>query len=182
MPGPLALLCAAVMLMPIAGCEDDDSILFPGLSDELNAQLAALRTAAEPFKKIEDARDAGYEVLVSHPTNGDRCLTHAQLGGMGFHYLNPDLLDDSVSVTSPEVVIYEPQPDGSLELVAVEYAVPFAIRSDDQTPPILLGQEFRRNYTFDVWALHAWAWRDNSSGVFSDWNPDISCEVADAVD
>jgi hypothetical protein len=64
-----------------------------------------------------------------------------------------------------------------LELVPVEYVVPFAIRADDQTPPILLGQEFRRNYTFDVWALHAWAWRDNSSGVFSDWNPDISCEA-----
>ena len=24
--------------------------------------------------------------------------------------------------------------------------------------------------------LHVWAWRDNPSGVFVDWNPRVSCE------
>lgn len=175
-----AWLCVGLPLA--AGCDSDESLLFPGVSQDLNEQLAELRNATEPFKQIETARDAGYEALVTHPTNGNRCLVHAQLGGMGFHYLNPALVDDAVVVASPEVVIYEPQPDGSLELVAVEYIVPFAIRGEDDAPPILFGREFKRNKTFGVWALHAWSWRQNPSGVFSDWNPVVSCDAADAVD
>lgn len=176
------VLLAGIASMAAAGCEEDDSILFPGLSDELSAQLEELRSATEPFQELQDAQAVGYEVLVAHPTNGNRCFRHAQLGGMGFHYLNPDLADDAVSVSSPEVVIYEPQADGSLELVAAEYIVPFSIRGDDEAPPILFGREFRRNYTVNVWALHAWAWKENPSGAFADWNPNVSCANADAVD
>ncbi|HEX7049727.1 MAG TPA: hypothetical protein VF188_05895 [Longimicrobiales bacterium] len=165
----------------ITACHDDESPLFPGLSEALNAQLTDARSATEPFQQIQNANDAGYDVLVAHPTNGNTCLRHPELGAMGVHYLNAGLVDGTVAVATPEVVIYEPQADGSLELVGVEYIIPFAIRGDDQTPPVLFGREFRRNYTFNLWALHAWVWRDNPSGVFSDWNPDVSCEHEDAV-
>lgn len=176
--------CATLILFAatVAGCgREEDTPFFPGLSGELNDQLEELRTATDSFHDIQQARDAGYEVLVTHPTSGDRCLSHSQLGSMGFHYLNPSLVDDVATVASPEVLIYEPQSDGSLELVAVEYVVPFAIRGEDEPAPILFGREFRRNHTFDLWALHAWVWRDNPSGVFSDWNPDVSCDDAAAV-
>lgn len=183
LPRPLALLCAgAILTTAVLACEEEDGVLFPGLSDDLNAQLTELRGATEPLRDVTQGNAAGYEILVTHPESGERCLNHAQLGAMGFHYLNPDLVDDAVSVAAPEVLIYEPQSDGSLALVGVEYVVPFAIRGDDEAPPILFGREFKRNYTFDLWALHAWVWRENPSGVFADYNPAVSCANADAVD
>lgn len=181
----LAPLCALLALAAILGaCANDApaAAAFPGLSPELNAQLAELRRATDPYRDVQAARDAGYEVLVTHPTTGDRCLRRDEIGGMGFHYLNPDLVDDAVTGSSPEALIYEPQADGSLELVGVEYVIPFAIRSADESAPILFGQEFQRNGTFDLWALHAWVWRDNPNGVFSNYSPAVSCANADAVE
>jgi hypothetical protein len=32
-----------------------------------------------------------------------------------------------------------------------------------------------QNHTFDVWALHVWVWKHNPSGMFADWNPQVSC-------
>lgn len=181
-PRALALLCAGAILTSFAAaCSDDDSILFPGLSGDVNAQLAELRSATESFQAVQDANTAGYDVLVAHPMSGDRCFTHAQLGAMGFHYLNGALVDDAVSVTEPEVLIYEPRSDGSLELVGVEYVIPFALHGDREPAPVLFGQEFRQNYTFGLWTLHAYAWKQNPSGPFADWNPNVSCQHETAV-
>jgi hypothetical protein len=43
-----------------------------------------------------------------------------------------------------------------------------------------MGQQFRVNSAFGVWALHAWVGRDNPSGVFADWNPRVSGAAATA--
>ena len=68
----------------------------------------------------------------------------------------------------------------SLRLVAVEYIVPFTAWTDPD-PPVLHGLVFHANQTFQVWALHAWVFHHNPSGMFADWNPDVSCEeVSDA--
>ena len=77
-------------------------------------------------------------------------------------------------MTRPEVLLYERQPDKSMQLVGVEYIVPFTAWTD-ANPPTLLGQTFVRNLTFNVWALHAWVWRANPRGIFSDWNPNVHC-------
>jgi hypothetical protein len=58
--------------------------------------------------------------------------------------------------------------------VGVEFIIPFTAWTGAE-PPVLYGQTFARNETFQVWALHVWAWRDNRSGVFADWNPAVSC-------
>jgi hypothetical protein len=143
--------------------------------------LAALRRATARFHDFDAAVDAGHEILVSHPVSGAVCLEHPTDGGMGRHYVDPTLMDDVVSVAEPEAIIYEPTAAGRLRLVAVEYIVPFAVLGDDEDPPVLFGREFHRNYTFGVWALHAWAWTSNPSGTFADWNPSVSCEWDGAV-
>ena len=43
------------------------------------------------------------------------------------------------------------------------------------TPPSLYGLEFHRNEAFQLWVLHVWLYRENPSGMFSDWNPTVSC-------
>jgi hypothetical protein len=146
-------------------------------ADELvQRQLAELRRATAEFHRPEQAEAAGYTVLVAHPTSGAVCLEDAELGGMGRHLLNPDLIDDEVLVPSPEALIYEPGPNGELRLVGVEYVIPFAIRGTDAAPPVLFDQEFKQNFTFDLWALHVWPWKHNPTGMFADWNPSVSCQ------
>jgi hypothetical protein len=166
------LLCGALLAIAFAGCDDAD----PVSADD--QALEALRQAVDPLQELAAAQQAGYTVIVKHPTKGFSCLFDAQLGAMGVHYLQGALVDDTVIVTSPEVLIFEPQEDGSSEFVAVEYIIPFSIRAETEPPPVLFGQQFKQNHTFDLWALHAWVGRDNPSGTFADYNPAVSCEFS----
>ncbi|HET6569832.1 MAG TPA: hypothetical protein VFG50_17840 [Rhodothermales bacterium] len=141
-----------------------------------NRQLAALRRATAAFHDVEKAEAAGWNVQFP-----PECLTHAELGGMGVHRFNPGLVDDTVIVTQPELIVYEPQANGRLRLVAVEYIIPFSIRPRDAAPPTLFGRPFMQNETYDVWALHAWAWKHNPRGTFQNFNPKVTCAYADIV-
>jgi hypothetical protein len=140
--------------------------------------LAQLRKAVAPLRNLTAAQKAGYKNVVADPTNGATCLADARMGGMGVHYLNSALVDDTVVVTKPEIMIYEPQKDGSLKFVGVEYIIPFKIRAATATPPVLFGQQFKKNDTFQLWGLHAWVGQNNRAGTFADYNPDVSCQLA----
>ena len=142
----------------------------------LGADLARLRRATAPFHNFAMAEDAEYDILVAHPITGATCLDHPTDGGMGRHYLNLGLVDAEVSVTEPEVLIYEPMANGKLRLVAVEYIIPYTIRGPEETPPTLLGQQFMHNPTFGLWMLHVYVWKHNPAGMFATWNPNITCE------
>lgn len=189
--GVLALAAVA------GGCERADTALEPttdalttdaygtAATDRyavIDREIAMLRQATTRFHRFEEAQAAGHRVLVSHPVTGATCLSDPAAGGMGRHYLNPELFpDDELSVTEPEVVLYEPMPNGKLRLVGFEYVVPYSVRGPDETPPTLLGQEFLHNDTFDLWMLHVYAWKNNPEGMFATWNPTITCEHDDAV-
>jgi hypothetical protein len=97
-------------------------------------------------------------------------------GAQGFHYLNPDLVDANVELLRPELVMYEPGPNGQMNLVGVDYIVPLSLSA---TAPTLLGQPFTAlGPPLNVWALHIWGWRPNPSGMFGLWNPKVSCANA----
>jgi hypothetical protein len=97
---------------------------------------------------------------------------------MGYHYVNTNLLDDKVDVANPEALLYEPGPNGQLNLVAVEYVIPKAAWTQAD-PPTLFGKSFKLN-AFNLWALHVWVWENNPSGLYADWNPRVSCDNAGA--
>ncbi len=106
------------------------------------------------------------------------CASSATSGAMGIHYVNPVYLNDKLlDIAKPEAVMYEPQPDGSMQLIAVEY-IAF------EGPASLGGQLFSYNtapnrYGLDAfYELHVWAWRANKSGSFADNNPDVTCDHA----
>jgi hypothetical protein len=77
---------------------------------------------------------------------------------------------------APEAVLYQRGPNDQMRLVAVEWVVDAAawdaLYND---PPTLLGQTFPRNNDLGVYGLHAWVWRNNPSGMFASWNPEVSC-------
>jgi hypothetical protein len=131
--------------------------------------LAALRQVTAPFHDFEKAKAAGWSAKIT------ACMTDpGGAGGMGFHYGNPALIDGTVRAREPELLLYEPDEQG-VHLVAVEYIVPYTKRGRDDTPPRLFGQPFKHNDAFQIWALHVWAWKDNPSGLFADWNPRVTC-------
>jgi hypothetical protein len=137
-------------------------------SSEVNQWLAGLRAALAPFHRFEAATAAGYNAQITP------CMELAGAGGMGFHYGDTRLIDAKVEEFAPELLLYEPQKNGRLRLVAVEYIVPFDAWTQPE-PPSLHGLTFHANNTFKVWALHAWVWQHNPAGLFTDWNPRISC-------
>lgn len=136
----------------------------------LRQDLATLRRVTAPFHEFGVARDAGWSTKIT------ACLVDpGGAGGMGFHYGNATLINGTAHVDQPQLLLYEPDDNGGLSLVAVEYIIPYSFHSRDAAPPILFGQPFLQFDAFQVWGLHAWVWKDNPSGLFAPWNPRVSC-------
>ena len=76
--------------------------------------------------------------------------------------------------------MYEPQSDGAMHLVALEYIV-FQAQWTGEEPPVFLGQEMQLKHkvgTHQVdpfYELHVWHWRDNPWGMVADYNPAVIC-------
>ncbi|MEP6572892.1 MAG: hypothetical protein ABJD11_09350 [Gemmatimonadota bacterium] len=131
--------------------------------------IAVLRRVTAPFHDFTVATAAGWSAQITP------CMASPD-GGMGFHYGNTSIIDGSVSVEAPELLLYEPQPGGKLNLVAVEYIVPYTAHSRSAAPPVLFGHQFKRNDVFKLWGLHVWVWKENPNGTFANWNPLVSCQ------
>jgi hypothetical protein len=139
------------------------------LTPEQTRAIASVRRVTARFQDIALAKDAGYST--QYPPG---CAVSAE-GAQAFHYLNEGLVDATVELLKPELLMYEPQRDGSLQLIGADYVVPLTASAE---PPTLLGVPFMRNEPLGVWALHIWAWRPNPSGMFAAWNPKVSCQHA----
>jgi hypothetical protein len=113
------------------------------------------------------------------------CVSGGDFGAMGLHYVNLSLVGDGEIVPEmPEIVLYEPLPDGRMRITGADYLV-YAADWDAKhphDPPQLGGQLF---HLFDspnrfglpaFYTLHVWAWKDNPVGTFSNWNPNVSCD------
>ncbi len=135
----------------------------------LGPKLAELQSSTARYHDFAAAQADGYTVQVTG------CMEDASRGGMGYHYAKGALIDGQVIEARPEVLLYEPQGKGKPRLVGVEFIIPFTAWTGAE-PPVLYGQSFARNETFQVWALHVWVWRANRGGVFADWNPAVDCD------
>ena len=100
--------------------------------------------------------------------------TSACVGGMGFHYTKAARVDQNLDPAEPEVLLYMPNEEGRLQLVAVEYVVP---NTGSNPVPELFGQPFYYNPARNRYELHAWIWRHNPDGIFANYNPRMICPV-----
>ena len=168
---------------------------------EAEPTLPQVKAAAERYRDVNAAIADGY-------TTDNKCVTAEMLGfpaaqgAMGLHYVRRDLLglpdaaEGRVSGTGtytdfgkPAMLVYEPQPDGSMELVAVENLVfksaweaagnrrppsfrgtPYLLLEDDPSTPLDEAHNYEPHYE-----LHAWLFRDNPLGTFAPFNPNVTC-------
>lgn len=142
------------------------------MNPEVSHWLARLRAATASFQRLDAAGQAGWET----PITG--CLELPGTGGMGYHYGNTGLIDGVLDDVAPEPLVYEPQKNGRLRLVAVEYIVPYTAVPRDADAPSLHGVALHHNDDFGLWVLHAWIWKNNPAGLFEDLNPTVSCAFA----
>ena len=145
-----------------------------------NRLLADIRRATAKYHDFEVAQADGF-VLDLH------CAAHPEYGGMGFHAVNfARVMNGEVNPVEPEVLVYEPMENGKLRLVAVEYIVVAEIWDAlYDYPPMLGSQEFDDHRApgsggppFPHYQLHVWVWRNNPNGMYSPFNPMVSCDFA----
>jgi hypothetical protein len=112
-------------------------------------------------------------------------VSGSDYGAMGLHFVNfPLVADGEIDVTRPEILLYEPLPDGKMQLTGADYLVLAADwDAKHQGPPQLMGQLFHffespnRFGLPPFYTLHVWAWKENPNGAFTNWNPNVSCDA-----
>ena len=170
---------------------------------ETEPTLEAVRAATSRFQDVKVALAEGY---VRDPD--DVCVTADSMGlpasdgAMGVHYIRMDLLGITgppnprvsgsgthTDFLKPGVLIYEPQADGSLVLVAVENLVfidawrkagnarlpafqnvAYDLMVDDPKTPLDEAHMFEPHYD-----RHVWLYRANPKGIYTPFNPAVSC-------
>jgi hypothetical protein len=134
--------------------------------------VAQLRLATVHYQSLAEAQASGYQLA----PGANQCLNNSGFGGLGYRYINSSLLDAQVDYQQPEAMIYVPGPNGTLRLGAVEYIVPVAAWNVTNAGwPQMMGRQFHLNPGLGAYVLHIWVWENNPSGMFEDWNPNVSC-------
>jgi hypothetical protein len=143
-----------------------------------NALIQVVRESTERYKNVAVAESEGYVLQFG-------CVSGSDSGAMGMHFVNGALVGDGdVDATRPEIVIYEPTPDGRLELIGADYLVLAAAWDATHSgPPQLMGQLFHyfespnRFGLPAFYTLHVWAWKENPTGAFVNWHSNVSCNA-----
>lgn len=167
-----------------------------------SAEIAAVAAASEKYKDVNVALAEGFI-----PDPSGRCISAAEeglpaeLGAMGVHYLNMaklkitagdprvDGMGTHADFMTPAILLYEPQADGSMELVGIENLVfqkAWADAGNTQPPsfggspwdtmadnPATEGDEahgFAPHYDRHVWTV-----RSNPAGILTPFNPNVTC-------
>jgi len=152
----------------------------PALTTQATALINIVRESTARFQDPAEAGREGYFLKFG-------CVSGPDSGAMGLHFVNGTLLNGGViDPRHPQIVIYEPNADGTLKLIGADYLV-FAEQWDNDPshhgPPQLMGQLF---HYFEApnrfglpafYTLHVWAWKDNPNGAFVNWHPDVNCSA-----
>ncbi len=161
-----------------------------------------VRAVTEHYRDVKAAVAEGY-------TTDNKCVTAemlgfpASLGAMGLHYVRRDVLGlpdkpaqrvngtgTHTDFRQPAMLVYEPQRDGSLELVAVENLVfasawhntagnKEAPKFHGRTYPLLRDDPATKVDEAHGWEphyeQHLWVFRDNPKSAYSPFNPNVTC-------
>jgi hypothetical protein len=148
------------------------------------AMLAQAKAATARFRSLAYAKAHGYQQVTQFiPT-------------LGLHLANLKLLNKGFDPVHPPILLYQPAPSGAMRLVGVAYSVPssadppagfpggddvwhyhtnlcFLASGDVTISPSGAACAARGGYfqARTAWLLHAWIWKANPNGVFTEENP-----------
>ena len=142
-----------------------------------------VRESTKRFHDINQAKAEGYQLLFG-------CVSGPDDGAMGMHYVNLQLVADGVlDPKRPEIVIYEPLPNGGRKLIGADFLIfRDAWHASNEATPEIMGQlmhliESPNRYGLPAfYTLHVWAWKPNPTGAFVNWHSDVSCEQHDGAE
>jgi hypothetical protein len=148
-------------------------------TDQAGAFVKLVRQSTERFRDVSVAEAEDYNLLFG-------CVSGPDYGAMGLHFANLDLVfDDVLDPARPEIVIYEPLPNGRLRLIGADYLIladAWHAKHPATETPQLMGQLlhlFESPNRFGLpafYTLHVWAWKENPNGTFVNWHPKVSCD------
>lgn len=176
--------------------------LFTTASLAVDVDLDQLRSDVSKYKDVNVALADGYILPEEHCVSAKGEGLPPELGAMGLHYINPRLLEitavaprvDGKSTYTdwkqPSVLIYEPQQDGSLELVAVENLVFEASwNASGKTEQLIINGRHWDHMADDPatagdeahgfmphYDQHVWLIRENPMGTLMPFNPNATCD------
>ena len=150
----------------------------PERKPETAGLVKVVRESTKRFRDVSAAEAEGYALQFG-------CVSGSDAGAMGLHYVNGSLVGDGeLDPTRPEIVIYEPTPDGHVRLVGADYLVlADAWHAKHTETPQIMGQLlhlFESPNRFGLpafYTLHVWAWKDNPTGMFVNWHSNVSCDA-----
>jgi hypothetical protein len=142
-----------------------------------SALVKAVREATARFQNVAVAEAEGYTLQFG-------CVTGGESGAMGLHYVKgPLVADGELDVMNPEIILYEPTPNGP-KLVGADYLVlADAWNAKHAATPQLMGQLFHffeapnRFGLPPFYTLHVWAWKDSPTGAFVNWHTGLKCDA-----
>ncbi len=172
----VSVTIALLVLLVVAGV----AYAATGVTDpSVLRDLARVRQATDKYHDVNAALADGF-------IETSDCVSSPD-GGMGIHFINPArLMDPSENILEPEILLYVKTDEG-MKLIGVEYF--YGIGAPD-TPvpnpappaPVLFGRPFDGPMAQHEpgqpphYDLHVWVWQANPSGMFTPFNPNVSCQ------
>lgn len=150
----------AILLMFNCSNDDDSNVAM----EPWELEIEQAKTATANYTDITVATDEG------------RIDVSGYIPNMGHHYLNPGLADGTFELTKPEFILYAPDDNGNMQMVAIEYGiVPEDSENPGNPPEGFIGAEdvWFYNEEIGMWTLHVWTILENPDGIFSPMNPSI---------
>lgn len=196
----VALAVAALAPASLASCQGATAA-----AEVAEPSLDQLRRAVDRFRDVNVALAEGY-VQDAHCVSAEMMGYPPGDGAMGIHLFHPGLLGITrleprvdgtgthTDFTRPAILLYEPQADGSMELVGIENLVfrdawhgaghtappsfhgkVYDLMVNDPETDVDEAHEFEPHYD-----LHIWLFRENPRGTFTGFNPAVTCQHAAA--
>jgi hypothetical protein len=155
----------------------------------LDKQLAAAKAATVKYRDIDVAKADGYFQVTQF------------IPGLGLHLANLRIPSNTFDPAKPQVLLYQPDSKGNMRLVGVAYEF---VHTNDTPPAGFAGGSDVWHYHTDLcfqrggsvtiakddasckavgglafqkqtsWLLHAWIWKANPDGVFTEVNPKVT--------
>ena len=141
----LALVSGTAAQTPAKDMGEALGILPSGFGEAVDRDIMTIRDATTKLKTSEAAEAAGYRRVTG-------CVEHQLAGTMGYHFQDNALLDTTLDLEHPEMLINEKMPDGTFQLNGVEFLAPISVWKSTE-PPRIMGQALTRADSIQSWRI-----------------------------